>query len=57
LRLCAFTTEGTGSIRDWETKILHAARHGQKKKKKKYIYIYVCVCIERERERERERHL
>ena len=35
LELRAFTGEGTGSIPDWGTKILHAVGCGQKKKKKK----------------------
>ena len=35
LRLCTCTAEGAGSIPGWGTKILPAARCGQKKKKKK----------------------
>ena len=35
LRLCTCTAEGAGSIPGWGTKILPAARCGQKKKKKR----------------------
>ena len=36
LRLRTSTAGDTGSIPGRETKILHAAQHGQKKKKKEY---------------------
>ena len=36
LRLCTSTAGSTGSIPGQGTKILHAARHGQKKQKKVY---------------------
>ena len=35
LRLCAPSSENTGSIHGWGTKILHAIQYDQKKKKER----------------------